>query len=110
MSSAATSILTGLIVAVIGLAVLTVLVLTAPEPEATSMATTTPAPTGTSGIEPASTIVTTPAPEIAGLPESITKTLVANGFAAREHTADLPPSVARVLSDAGIALTIAEEG
>jgi hypothetical protein len=47
-------------------------------------------------------------PEIPGLSESITRVLSTNGFASVEHLEEVPESVVRVLSERGIALTIAE--
>lgn len=59
---------------------------------------------------PVTTVITTPAPEIEGLSESVTRVLVTRGFAADENDQGIPPSIVAVLSDRNIALTIAENG
>ena len=108
MSDTSTSIAAGVLVAVLGAIPLSWLVTTEGAGEEPAPSTTLPV--AIESTLPAETIVTTPPPEIEGLPESITRVLMVNGYAAEEAANELPDSVTRTLVDRGIALTIAEEG
>jgi hypothetical protein len=53
------------------------------------------------------TVVTTPAPEIAGVTDEVARVLAAGGFATVESIEGVPESVVRVLSAHGAVLTVA---
>jgi hypothetical protein len=59
---------------------------------------------------PAEVTLEAPSPQIAGLSEAVSRVLVSRGFAGSEGVEQLPDSVAGVLANRGITLTIAGEG
>lgn len=109
MSTNSTSIASGVLVALLGIIPLLWLVSSGDTSEESSAPPST-VPAAPVAAESSETIVTTPPPAIEGLPESITRVLVTNGYASQEAVDELPGSVARTLARADIALTIAEEG
>jgi hypothetical protein len=101
------SVVAGLTVAVMG-AVPLVWLATAPghgtEAAAPPTVATTSAPTGE--VPPAG--IETDTPHIAGVSSAVTRILLAGGFASAEGVDEIPPSVAAVLAERGITLTVRE--
>lgn len=92
----------GILIAALALLPLGWLFLGGDDPDATASPVATDA---TASV----TVITTPPPTIEGLTEAVTRVLVANGYALEEQIDELPASVVNVLSENGIALTVAED-
>jgi hypothetical protein len=54
--------------------------------------------------------VTSPIPEIAGVSDAVARVLAARGFATVPAAGEVPESVARLLVEHGVTLTVSEEG
>ena len=103
-----TSVVAGLTVAAIGVVPLLWLATTHEQPGSSSpTATMATSPVASSESPPSEIGAEAQPPEIAGLSESVTRVLVSHGFAGSDGLDELPASVARVLADRGITLTVA---
>ena len=101
MAESSPSLATPLVIAALGLAPLALLANRSEAPPAPAVL-----------LSPVATevVVTVPAPTIDGIADEIARVLAAEGFAANESVAGLPPHVAALLNERGAVLTVEVEG
>lgn len=124
MSSESHSMLTPVVIALMGLIPLGLMAMAAstpgpleavaPPPVITTVAVSpsTTVPGGEIWDRPVAreTVITTPPPVIDGVTESVARVLANAGFAGEETLTELPASVIRVLRDRNVVLTVAVPG